>query len=73
MTANFNKIDNGFSVKINTRGCNLTNIPLKDIIESTKETGHCLLSLKDGTVIFVRKTTTGNYVIDLGYEEAIND
>lgn len=69
MTVNFNKIDNGFYVKINTRGCNLTNLPLKEIIDSTKETGHCLLSLKDGTVIFARKTTTGNYVIDLGYEE----
>lgn len=71
--ATFNKIDNGFSIKINTRVCKLTSLPLKDIIESTKETGHCLLSLRDGTVIFARKTTTGNYVIDLGYEEATND
>lgn len=65
----FKKVNDGFSVKINTRGCKLTSLPLKDIIDSTKETGHCLLSLKDGTFVNARKTNKQNYVIDLGYEE----
>ena len=39
----FNKVEKGIVVKINTRGCDLTNLPLIEIIESSMKTGHCLL------------------------------
>lgn len=64
----FDKVEKGIIVKINTRGCDLTNLPLIDIIESSMETGHCLLKLKNGTNVFVKQTKKG-FTIDLGEEE----
>lgn len=66
----FNKIEKGIVVKINTRGCDLTNLPLTKIIESCQETGKCLLQLTDGIPVFVKKSKSG-YVIDLGEEDEI--
>lgn len=66
----FNKVEKGFVVKINTRGCDLTNLPLIEIIESSMKTGHCLLQLKNGTGVFVKQTKKG-FIIDLGKEDEI--
>ncbi len=64
----FNEVSKGIVIRINTRGCELMNLPLKQLIEACQETGECLLQLTDGTSVFVKKTKQG-YSIDLGEEE----
>ena len=67
----FDKVEKGPVIKINMRGCELYrlfNLPLYDLIDSARDTGHCLLRLNCKVCVEVKKTKRG-YVIDLGKEE----